>query len=223
MSKLPRALNQNESPAEGPVGPRGGRVPSRPLPGEAGCHRAPAPNSVAVRSICWPSHTLSVSARRAGHSGSRRGLQSHPRETRGHLQMDPAASSAAVTLRWSLPGESGLSRVPRPSLFGCRAAGAPQRAAGAPGRSDRPQPPAPVGAGQRRGLPDPVLHRAGARAAQGTVADLLLVRQPRGHGLHRRKVPSVPGDPIQEPGPCRQGPPALSRLPPTGSESDTHL
>lgn len=147
---------------------------------------------------CCPS----VSARRAARSGSKRGSpvtplgdQESPSDCLTHTANSTVSASTAVTFRWSLPGESSLSHVPRLSLFGCRAAGAPQRAAGAPGRSDRPQPPAPVGAGQRRGLPDPVLHRAGARAARGTVADLLLVHQSRGHSLRSRKVPSTPGDP----------------------------
>lgn len=90
-----------------------------------------------------------------------------------------------LDLMWS------SSPSPVPGLFssGCRATGTPPGAPGAPGRSDCAQPPAPVGPGQRRGLPHSLLHGAGARAAPRRVADLLLVHQPRGHSLRCRKVP----------------------------------
>lgn len=159
-----------------------------------------------LRSMCWlVHHHLSVSALRAEHSGSR-GLPSDlswgtsPKVAvrEPHVPVRPEVTlrfsspceqltwcqqCTTVSFRWSLSWENSLSCVAGLSSFGCRAAGTSQRAPGAPGRSDRSQPPAPVGPGQRRGLTHPVLHGAGARAAWGTVADLLLIHQPRGHSL----------------------------------------
>lgn len=94
-----------------------------------------------------------------------------------------------------------------------RAARAPQGAPGAPSRRYGAQPVSAVGARQRRRLPDPVLHAAAARAPQGPVADLLLVHQPRGHGLCRRKVPRGWGGPCPAPGGPALRSPASSHPP----------
>ena len=101
-----------------------------------------------------------------------------------HAATSGAAIGPPLDLTGAFPGRA----APDLSSSGCRAAGAPQRPAGAPDRCDCPQPTAPVGAGQRRGLAHPVLHCAAARAARRPVADLLFVHQPRGHRLCRRKV-----------------------------------
>lgn len=125
------------------------------------------------------------------------GVSSHVRESSPRCLIPWGAESPGLCSRGAFPEKRPLTA---PALFslGCRAAGAPQRAPGAPGRSDGSQPPAPVGPGQRRGLPHPLFHRAGARAAGGRVAHVLLVHQPRGHGLCCRKVPragrALPGE-----------------------------
>lgn len=113
-----------------------------------------------------------------------------------HAATSGAAIGPPLDLTGAFPGRA----APDLSSSGCRAAGAPQRPAGAPDRCDCPQPTAPVGARQRRGLAHPVLHCAAARAARRPVADLLFVHQPRGHRLCRRKVLRGPG-PLRDPTP----------------------
>lgn len=154
------------------------------------------------RGTWWPvHHCVSVrlcSEGRAGPSWAHRPMCLWGNATWLCDQEHPQVAAPLRAVSGAFPGSS--SHLSCSVLIGCRAAGAPQRAAGAPDGSDGSQPAAPVGPGQRRGLAHPLLHRAGAGAAQGTVADLLLVRQPRGHSLRHRKVPGARGVPPPGPG-----------------------